>query len=248
MALNSFHIELALGFFGILIVNAILLKRRLGPAQPFPSKMFLTRIALPMAGVLVLTFFMLLVFPKRGTPAPARPRGLAHSLHDGTVLLGLAAALGTVLLWLQGRICKHAIKWRFLIEILVILGGVMLVGALLAPVLKLLVPIEAVRGGLSMVIGTIAVIYIRGLFGGAQVERAPSHWARRLLRFRHTKKVYDEVVSPTLDDMDYEWMEAVAKGDRLQAFAVRARGWWALLRAIGLWTMLRAVMSRRISK
>ena len=67
----------------------------------------------------------------------------------------------------------------------------------------------------------------------SRVVRAPSTRLRRLAELCFSKKVYGLVFEPILSDLQVEYFEALAEGDRWKARFALVRGYWAFWTAVG---------------
>jgi hypothetical protein len=71
-----------------------------------------------------------------------------------------------------------------------------------------------------------------------RLHRAPGFTLLRVAEFVYSKKVFEEIIQPTIIDFQGEYVEALAAGRNWKARWVLLRGYWSFIRATGTLTVV----------
>jgi hypothetical protein len=73
-----------------------------------------------------------------------------------------------------------------------------------------------------------------------RIRRAPGSLLGTISEFLFSKKTLEEIVNPTIADLQMEYCEALAARRPYKAAWVRVRGYWSFAKAIGLYGIVKA--------
>jgi hypothetical protein len=82
-----------------------------------------------------------------------------------------------------------------------------------------------------------------------RIVRPPGAWLRSWADFFCSSKTMERIVSPSISDMQVEYFEALAKGNRAEAEWVRLRSYWCFWKALGFYRFVKNLVEMvKISK